>query len=126
MIVNKKRGPVCGMAVVAADQQCGADKIKYTCVVKDETQTNWKKSSIVFSLAFDCQVSHLYSEVATQLGYQEDSFLLVWEKVDNVEQQEIELDERSTQTLMELGLNEKRNRFLVREKNEKPPVTVRM
>jgi ubiquitin carboxyl-terminal hydrolase 47 len=112
------------MAVVAAEQ-CGADKIKYTCVVKDETQTNWKKTSNVFSLAFDCQVSHLYSEAARQLGYQEGSFLLYWEKVDNVDQQDIELDDDSSQTLMELGLNEKRNRFFVREKNARPPVTIR-
>lgn len=113
------------MEVVTADEVCGADKVKYTCVVKDETQTNWSKQSTVFSLPFDCEVGRLCSETAKQLGYQEGSFLLVWEKADNVEQQEIELDEHSKQTLLDLGLNEKRNRFLVKDKHEKPPVKVK-
>ena len=112
------------MALVAVEAESCADKVKYVCVVKDETQIDYNKQKVVFSLAYDCDVRELCCETARRMKYQEETYLLVWEKGDNVTVVEVVLDWNSSQSLMDLGLNEKRNTFLVREKDGKQPVTV--
>ena len=116
--------PYTSMALVAVEAESCADKVKYVCVVKDETQIDYNKQKVVFSLAYDCDVRELCCETARRMKYQEETYLLVWEKADNVTVVEVVLDWNSSQSLMDLGLNEKRNTFLVREKDGKQPVTV--
>lgn len=109
--------------VVPVENDCAADEPKVLCIVKDETTADWKHSKHTVNLPASTLVKELYSHVAKEVNYVEDTFLLVWNKglVDGRE--EIVLNEEKNKTLQEVGLaaNGKKNNFLIRDKDGVQP-----
>lgn len=93
------------------------------CIVKDETTVDWKHNRQTVTLPASTLVKELYSYVAKQVSYVEDTFLLVWNKLVSGGNEEVVLNEQKTKTLQEVGLaaNGKKNNFIIKDKDGVQP-----
>lgn len=109
--------------VVPVENDCAADEPKVLCIIKDETTADWKHSKHTVNLPASTLVKELYSHVAKEANYVEDTFLLVWNKGLTDGREEIVLNEEKNKTLQEVGLaaNSKKNSFLIRDKDGVQP-----
>ena len=109
--------------VVSLENTCPADEPTVLCIVKDETTSDWKHSNHTVNLPASTLVQELYSHVAKQVNYVEDSFLLVWCKSQGGTTEEVVLNAERNKTLQEVGLasNGKRNNFSVKDKDGVQP-----
>ncbi|XP_078360034.1 ubiquitin carboxyl-terminal hydrolase 47-like isoform X2 [Oculina patagonica] len=109
--------------VVPVENDCAADEPKVLCIVKDETTSDWKHSKHTVNLPASTLVKELYSHVAKEVNYVEDTFLLVWNKSPTDGNEEIVLNGEKNKTLQEVGLaaNGKKNNFLIRDKDGVQP-----
>ena len=94
----------------------------FTCVVKDETTTDYQSSKHTTKCAPTTAVRNFYEEVATSAGYKNGTFLLSWQRPDGDADQ---LSPESTLKLAELGLSTARkNNFLLSQKDGCDPEKV--
>lgn len=109
--------------VVPVEDNCAADEPKVLCIVKDETTADWKHSKHTVNLPASTLVKELYSHIAKEVNYVEDTFLLVWNKSPADGNEEIVLNGEKNKTLQEVGLaaNGKKNSFLIRDKDGLQP-----
>ena len=109
--------------VVPVENNGPADEPKVLCIVKDETTTDWKHSNHTVNLPASTLVKELYSYVAKEVNYVEDTFLLVWNKSLGEGNEEVVLNGEKNRTLQAVGLaiNGKKNNFLIRDKDNLQP-----
>lgn len=109
--------------VVSLENACPADEPTVLCIIKDETTADWKHSKHNVNLPASSLVQELYSHVAKQVNYVEDSFLLVWSKPVGGSSEEVVLNSERNKTLQEVGLasNGKKNNFLIKDKDGVQP-----
>lgn len=109
--------------VVPVEHNGAADEPKVLCIVKDETTTDWKRSQHTVNLPASTLVKELYSHVAKEVNYVEDTFLLVWNKTLGEGNEEVVLNGEKNRTLQDVGLatNGKKNNFLIRDKDNLQP-----
>lgn len=109
--------------VVPVENNGPADEPKVLCIVKDETTPDWKHSKHTINLPASTLVKELYSHVAKESNYVEDTFLLVWNKSLGEGTEEIVLNGEKNKTLQAVGLatNGKKNNFLIRDKDNLQP-----
>lgn len=111
--------------VVSVENTSPADEPTVLCIVKDETNADWKHNRHTINLPASTLVQELYSHVAKQVSYVEDTFLLVWNKLlgESNELEEVILNAEKNKTLQEVGLasNGKKNNFLVKDKDGVQP-----
>lgn len=112
------------MSVVVADNNNAAEEDRFLCMVTDETDTNWQTSRIVVNLPSSTTVSALYESVAKSAQYEPETFLLAWLRQQHQGEEEILLGLNSSATLLELGLVEKRNRFVLKQRDGRDPVRI--
>lgn len=93
------------------------------CVVKDETTADSTHNRHTVNLPASTFVKDLYTYVAKQVSYVEDTFLLVWNKIVGGGNEEVVLNEEKAKTLQEVGLaaNGKKNSFLIKDKDGEQP-----
>lgn len=93
------------------------------CVVKDETTADSTHNRHTVNLPASTLVKDLYTYVAKQVSYVEDTFLLVWNKIVGGGNEEVVLNEEKAKTLQEVGLaaNGKKNSFLIKDKDGEQP-----
>ncbi|KAM7428691.1 Ubiquitin carboxyl-terminal hydrolase 47 [Porites harrisoni] len=111
--------------VVSVNNSSPADEPTVLCIVKDETTANWKHNSHTVNLPASTPVHELYSHVAKQVNYEEDSFLLVWCNTagGGSSEDEVVLNTEKNKSLQEVGLasNGKKNNFLLKDKDGVQP-----
>ena len=111
--------------VVPVENNGPADEPKVLCIIKDETTTDWKRSKHTVNLPASTLVKELYSYVAKEVNYVEDTFLLVWNKSLVEGNEEVVLNGEKNRTLQAVGLtlstNGKKNNFLIRDKDNLQP-----
>lgn len=105
--------------VVSVENASPADEPTVLCIVKDETTADWKNNKHTINLPASTLVQELYSHVAKQVSYVEDTFLLVWNKLLGESNEEVILNAEKNKTLQEVGLasNGQKNNFLVKDKD---------
>ena len=111
--------------VVSVNNASPADEPTVLCIVKDETTANWKHNTHTVNLPASTLVHELYSHVAKQVNYEEDSFLLVWCNTagGGSSEDEVILNAEKNKSLQEVGLasNGKKNNFLLKDKDGVQP-----
>ncbi|XP_035663404.1 ubiquitin carboxyl-terminal hydrolase 47-like isoform X1 [Branchiostoma floridae] len=115
--------PVEGKQVVATEMVCAADEPKMLCLVRDMCTVNYSRSRITLNLPASTTMCSLYNEVAQHANYVPGTFLLQWERGGKDGGDNVDVQEDSKDTLFQLGLlpDNKRNHFVINEKNEQPP-----
>ena len=112
--------------VVPLENACSADEPKVLCIITDETSSDWKHNKHTINLPALTLVEELFSHVAKEVSYVEDSFTLAWIQPTSQGGEEILLNGVKNKSLQELGLtsNNKKNSFLIKDKDGLQPKKV--
>lgn len=119
--------------IVPVGNTSSADELNVTCVIKDETNVEWKTSRQAVSLPASTLVDKFCARVAKDFDYEDESFLVVWSKPatsasDGEEEVILNKMRDSTMTLLELGVcvNGKKNNFLIKQKDGLQPRKIKV
>ena len=114
--------------VVPVENICSADEPKVLCIIKDETDPSWQNSKQTVNLPVSTTVREFLSEVAKQFSYEEESFTLSWRCISGKEEEIISMNNLSPDKTLgeyDLATNNRRNNFLLQQKDGLQPVRIK-